>query len=55
MFEVNEKISHPSSVRCNSSFEEGVFPDNKNIAQVTQTHKKGSANDVNNCCLLLAK
>ena len=45
---VNNQISPILSVICNSSFDEGIFPDKNKIAKVIPIHKKGSINDVNN-------
>ena len=45
---VSKEISIPFSIICNSSFEEGVFPDKNKIAKVIPSHKKGSTTDVNN-------
>ena len=33
---------------CNSSFEEGIFPDKNKIVEVIPSHKNGSTKDVNN-------
>ena len=41
-------ISTPLSDICNSSFNEGIFPEKNKIAKVIPTHKKGSIKDVNN-------
>ena len=37
---VSKEISIPFSIICNSSFEEGVFPDKNKIAKVIPSHKK---------------
>ena len=45
---VTEIISTPLSDICNTSFNQGVFPDSNKIAKVIPIHKKGSTKDVNN-------
>ena len=45
---IKDDISIPFSDICNSSFSEGVFPDNNKIAKVIPFHKSGSIKDVNN-------
>ena len=45
---VRAYISVPFSDICNSSFEEGTFPDKNKIAKVIPSHKNGSTKDVNN-------
>ena len=45
---VSDEISHPFSDICNSSFNQGVFPDKNKIAKVMPCHKNGSTKDVNN-------
>ena len=43
-----DEISPIFSAVCNTSFQEGVFPDKNKIAKVIPSHKKGSTKDVNN-------
>lgn len=43
-----QQLSIPLSAICNSSFEEGVFPELAKVAKVIPLHKKGSTFDVNN-------
>ena len=45
---IGNTISTIFSDICNSSFEEGVFPDKNKIAKVIPVHKKGPTTDVNN-------
>ena len=45
---VSNEISNPFSDICNTSFTQGIFPDENKIAKVMPAHKKGSTKDVNN-------
>ena len=45
---IRHEISLPFSDICNTSFEQGIFPDKNKIAKVIPTHKNGSTKDVNN-------
>ena len=42
------QISIPFSEICNSSFQEGIFPEKNKIAKLIPVHKKGYIKDVNN-------
>ena len=42
------QISIPFSEICNSSFQEGIFPEKNKITKLIPIHKKGSIKDVNN-------
>ena len=45
---VSNEVSLPFSDICNSSFDEGVFPEENKVAKVIPTHKSGPTDDVNN-------
>ena len=42
------ELSIPFSDICNTSFNEGIFPDKNKVAKVIPSHKKGPTNDANN-------
>ena len=45
---VSDNISIPLSDICNTSFNQGIFPERNKIAKVIPIHKNGSPKDVNN-------
>ena len=49
----NEHISFPFSDICNTSFNEGIFPDKNKLAKVVPIHKDGSTKEINNCPISL--
>ena len=42
------KLSIPLNDICNTSFNDGIFPEKIKVAKVVPSHKKGPTNDVNN-------
>ena len=44
----NEHISFTFSDICNTSFNEGIFPDKNKLAKVVPIHKDGSTKEINN-------
>ena len=46
------ELSNPFSEICNTSFNEGIFPEIIKVAKVIPSHKKGPTDDVNNYRLI---